>query len=246
MKLRRLDLLPRRPARLLLCGLLALVGCFPPPPDGAETVIVVHGLGRTAASMSVLEYRLEAEGYRVVSFDYPSMTQPMETLVDMLADEVQRCCPDEIETVNFVTHSMGGVIVRSYLADRSRPHRGRVVMLSPPGQGSELVDAFADSPLLRFLIGPAGAELGTDSTGIAERFGPVRFSLGVITGDVSFNPVTSWIIPGPDDGKVAVQNARVEGESDFLVVPATHTFIMNRTDVADATIRFLRTGRFRE
>ena len=71
-----------------------------------------------------------------------------------------------------------------------------------------------------------------------------RFSLGIITGDVSFNPLYSWLIPGPDDGKVGVDNARVAGAADFLVLPATHTFIMNRTDAADATIRFIRNGRF--
>jgi pimeloyl-ACP methyl ester carboxylesterase len=223
---------------------LLFSGCFPPPPEGAETVIVVHGLGRTPASMSVLEYRLESEGYRVVSFGYPSRSEPIETLVGLLADEVERCCVGEVETVHFVTHSMGGILVRSYLADQPRPHLGRVVMLSPPSQGSELIDAFEDSPLLSLTLGPAAAELGTDSTDIAARLGPVLFDLGVITGDVSLNPLYSWLIPGPDDGKVGVENARVPGEADFLVLPATHTFIMNRSDAADATIRFLRTGHF--
>jgi hypothetical protein len=117
-------------------------------------------------------------------------------------------------------------------------------MLSPPSQGSEIIDFFEDSPLLQLLMGPAAEELGTDSTDIVAQLPPVRFSLGVITGDLSINPVTSYIIPGPDDGKVGVDNARVEGASDFLVLSATHTFIMNGSDVADATIHFLRNGRF--
>lgn len=231
--------------RAVMCGLLLCAGCFPPPPDGAEAVIVVHGLGRTPASMSVLEYRLESAGYRVVSFGYPSRSEPIEVLVAMLADEVERCCGDQAETVHFVTHSLGGILVRSYLADRPQPHQGRVVMLAPPSRGSVLIDTFEDSPLLRLILGPAAEEIGTDSTDVPARLPPVRFSLGVITGDLSFNPLTSRIIPGPDDGKVGVDNARVEGAADFLVLPATHTFIMNRTDVADATIHFLRNGRFR-
>jgi len=233
----------RRSLPLLVCGLV-LGGCFPPPPDGAEPVIVVHGLGRTEASMSVLEYRLEAAGYWVISFDYPSTSEPIETLVEALGDEVAQCCADSPETVHFVTHSMGGILVRSYLAEHSPQHRGRVVMLSPPSQGSELIDVFADSPLLQFFVGPAGASLGTDSLAIARRLGPADFSLGIITGDRSFNPLTSWLIPGDDDGKVSVERARLDGAADFLVVPASHTFIMNREDVGDETLHFLEHGRF--
>jgi hypothetical protein len=117
-------------------------------------------------------------------------------------------------------------------------------MLSPPSQGSELVDAFADSPLLRSILGPAGSRLGTDSASIPNQLGDVRFSLGIITGDRSLNPLGSWLIPGPDDGKVGVDRANIEGAADFKVVSATHTFIMNRRDVAEEIVHFLRHGRF--
>ncbi len=227
------------------CALLCVQsGCSPPPPDGAEAVIVVHGLGRTSASMAILVSRLKNAGFRVVSFGYPSTSEPMETLVDRLRAEVGRCCATESETVHFVTHSMGGVLVRSYLSQRPEAHRGRVVMLSPPNQGSEIIDAFSDSPLLQSLLGPAASRLGTDSTGIANQLGPVRFSLGIVTGDRSMNPLSSWLIPGPDDGKVGVDRARVDGAADFMVVPATHTFIMNRRDVAEEVVHFLRHARF--
>ncbi len=221
-----------------------LAGCSAPPPEGAETVIVIHGLGRTSASMAILWTRLEQAGFRVLRFGYPSTSEPIETLVDRLQAEVDRCCPAEATTVHFVTHSMGGVLARSYLSQQAQPHQGRVVMLSPPSQGSEIVDAFADSRLLRSLLGPAGTRLGTDAVGIANELPPIRFSLGIITGDRSLNPLESWLIPGPDDGKIGVGRARVEGAADFLVVPATHTFIMNRGDVADQVAHFLRQGRF--
>jgi hypothetical protein len=139
---------------------------------------------------------------------------------------------------------MGGVLVRSYLARREEPFEGRVVMLSPPSQGSEIVDAYADSPLLRDLLGPSGVRLGTDSAGIASELGPVDFSLGIITGDRSINPIGSWLIPGPDDGKVSVARAQLEGATDFLVVHATHTFIMNRGDVAEQVAHFIAHGEF--
>ena len=117
-------------------------------------------------------------------------------------------------------------------------------MLSPPNQGSEVIDAFGDSPLLRAVLGPAGARLGTDSNGIARELGAIDFSLGIITGDRSLNPIGSWLIPGPDDGKVSVARAQLDGAADFMVLPATHTFIMNRGDVAEQVVHFLREGSF--
>ncbi len=228
----------------VLAAILA-TACTPEPLADAETVVLVHGLGRTPASMLVLETRLEGAGYRVVNFGYPSRSEPLEVLTDSLENAVRKCCSEAGGKLHFVTHSMGGVLVRGYLAQREDPFEGRVVMLSPPNQGSEIVDAYADSPLLRALLGPSGVRLGTDSTGIARELGPVDFSLGIITGDRSINPIGSWLIPGPDDGKVAVSRARVEGAADFIVVPATHTFIMNRRDVAEEVVHFLEFGAFR-
>jgi pimeloyl-ACP methyl ester carboxylesterase len=229
------------------CALLWVsFGCSPSPPAGAESVIVVHGLGRTPASMAILVSRLRNAGFRVISFGYPSTSESMEALIDRLQTEVAECCGDESETVHFVTHSLGGVLVRSYLYKQPEAHRGRVVMLSPPSQGSEIVDAFADSPLLRSFLGPVGAQLGTDSSSIPSQLGQIRFRLGIIAGDRSLNPIGSWLIPGPDDGKVGVDRAKVEGAADFMVVPATHTFIMNRRDVAEEVVRFLREGQFQQ
>jgi len=219
-----------------------LLGCSAPAPTpDAETIILVHGLGRTRASMVLLGNRLSAAGFRVVNLGYPSRREPMEQLVGVLREQIEECCT-ELEKLHFVTHSMGGIVVRRYLAEYSPEHQGRVVMLSPPSQGSEVIDAFADSPLLQ-LLGPAGADLGTDSASIPNRLGPARFELGIITGNRTLNPINSWLIPGPDDGKVGVDRARVEGAA-FLVIPAPHTFIMNREDVAVEVVHFLREGRF--
>ena len=237
----------RKKLELAIClsALVTLVGsCTPEPHAEADTVVLVHGLGRTPASMAILQARLAGAGYRIVNFGYPSRSESLEALTDSLRQAVRDCCPGSAGALHFVTHSMGGVLVRSYLADRKEPFEGRVVMLSPPNQGSEIVDAYADSPFLRALLGPSGVRLGTDSTGIASELGPVDFDLGIITGDRSINPIGSWLIPGPDDGKVSVARARLEGATDFLVVHATHTFIMNRGDVAEQVAHFLEYGEF--
>lgn len=121
---------------------------------------------------------------------------------------------------------------------------GRVVMLSPPNKGSQVADFLRDWSLFKLLMGPSGQEIGTGPGSIPNKLGPVAFELGVITGDVSFNPFTSLLIPGPDDGKVSVENARVKGMKDFIVMPHSHTFIMNSPEVIDQVILFLQTGHF--
>ena len=231
------------------CALLGVfASCSSPPAvlDRGESVIFVHGLGRSPSSMKTLASRVEEAGYEVINFGYPSTSESIEALTARLGAEVERSCGEERASVHFVTHSMGGVLVRSYLSSRDEPHEGRVVMLSPPNQGSEIIDAFADSSLLRSLLGPAGMKLGTGEEGIAKELGPVRFSLGVITGDRSLSPLGSWLIPGPDDGKVAVGRAAVDGAVGFKVIHATHTFIMNRKDVAEEVLHFLEHSQFIE
>ncbi len=237
---------------VLLITLVAVAACAPDQPYTGETVVLVHGLGRSPASMAVLRNRLEHSGYTVINWGYPSRSEPIEVLIAQLSEALVICCSESTEPVHFVTHSMGGVLVRGFLAGEdamgsaggSGPVLGRVVMLSPPSQGSEIIDAFADSRLLRMTLGPAAERLGTDSSSIAEELGPVEYPVGVITGSRSFNPIGSWLIPGPDDGKVGVENARIDGASAFLVIPATHTFIMNRRDVADEIVHFIRNGTF--
>ena len=146
--------------------------------------------------------------------------------------------------MHFVTHSLGGILVRQYLRDHDIPNLGRVVMLGPPNKGSEVVDRLSDFPGFRFVNGDAGLELGTGETSVPNQLGRANFELGVIAGTRSINLFLSSMIPGPDDGKVSVENTRLEGMRDHLEMEVTHPFMMRNDRVIDQVIHFLGNGQF--
>ncbi|WP_237702457.1 esterase/lipase family protein [Opitutus terrae] len=233
--------------RWWLPALLGLVVSGSAPAAGAagEHVILLHGLARTDRSMAPLKAALERDGFVVANVAYPSRTARIAELSEQaIGPALEECRREGATTVHFVTHSLGGILVRSYLARHRVPELGHVVMLAPPNQGSELVDVLGGWALFGFVNGPAGRELGTKSDSVPCRLGAVNYSVGVVAGNRSINWINSLLIPGPDDGKVSIERTKLAGMADHLVVPATHPFLMRDAEAIRQTIRFLHTGRF--
>jgi pimeloyl-ACP methyl ester carboxylesterase len=210
-----------------------------------ETVILLHGLGRSRWSFWRVEQALRHQGYHVVNLTYPSRQKSVEALArDYLAPLIaaQRDAP----RIHFVAHGMGGILLRCYLRDHAIPNVGRVVMLAPPNAGSEVADRLMPTWLYRTVNGPAGQELGT--AGLPGALGPWPAGageLGIIAGDCSFNPLFSSWLPGPNDGKVAVARTRLAGQTDFVLLHSSHTWLTWRGEAIAQIQTFLRTGRFR-
>lgn len=208
-----------------------------------ECVILLHGLARTDQSMSKMAKKLSVAGYQTVNQNYESTKHSIEKLsTDAISQALISC--GNAERVHFVTHSLGGILVRYYLQSSYIKKLGRVVMLGPPNQGSEVVDKLAKMPGFEWFNGPAGMQLGTDAGSMPRHLGPVKFDLGVIAGTRSVNLILSKYLPNPDDGKVSVASTKVKGMRHHISLPVTHTFMMRNKTVINQVLYYLHHGRF--
>jgi pimeloyl-ACP methyl ester carboxylesterase len=211
-----------------------------------DLIVLIHGLNRTSFSMLPLQLAAQHHGYATRRWGYASRRHSIAQHAERLERELGRLLREHEGEVHFVTHSLGGIIVRAWLRRYSLPNLGRVVMLAPPNRGSEVADAFQRLGLDRLVGGVPCSELGTGPASAPNELPAVDYEVGVVAGDRSFNPLFSRWIGGPNDGKVAVARASVDGMKDFVVVQHGHTFLPMMPVAMAQTFSFLERGHFQQ
>ncbi len=211
-----------------------------------EIVVLLHGILRSKTDMLLLTKFFEKHGYATLNILYPSREQNLEDLSDFVQEKIINCPQyNENMKVNFVTHSMGGLIARYYIARKKPDNLGKVVMLGPPNTGSELADFLSETkiiaPIFKAVFGPASEQLTTNYQHID---GDINYPLGVIAGNMSINPLSPWLLDGENDGIVPVERTKIEGMSDHIIISSTHTFMMFNKDVMRQALYFLQNGCF--
>ena len=201
-----------------------------------ETVILIHGLWRSVWAMEPMAKHLYTEGYNTVNIAYPSFTKPMDYILEMIEAEVSHYL--EKGTVHLVTHSLGGIITREMLPNLPHDKLGRIVMLAPPNQGSEIIDWLANYPILKRTMGPVGQQLGTGQ--ITAPHLPENIDSAVIMGNSNLIPFFQKLLPTANDGIVSVERGKVEGMNEFHIIDADHTFIASDPRVMKMTLEFLK------
>jgi len=196
-----------------------------------DYVVLLHGFWRTAKSMRKIEEILSKEGYCVINLDYPSRKEKIENLSNNYLKKILgEKCPDQDKKIHFVSHSMGGIIVRYFLANNKLKNLGRVVMLAPPNKGTKLADFLSKSSIINKILGPALKQLKTDKKSLPNLMPTPQYDVGIIAGKY--------------DKKAPVEYTKLKNMKDFLIVPKAHTYIMNADNVITAIKNFLKKGKF--
>lgn len=224
--------------------IVVIISLLLPVQAHSACAVLLHGLARSDSSMEKLAESLRKENFQTVNVDYPSRDYPIEVLAEAtIAPALEQCSDDE--GINFVTHSLGGILVRQYLSNHEIPNLERVVMLGPPNQGSEVVDKMKKIPGFNFINGQAGMQLGTGELSVPNKLGKAKFDVGIIAGTRSINWILSWIIPSTDDGKVSVERTKLEGMNDHIEMNVTHPFMMKNDEVIAQVVHYLKKGTFK-
>lgn len=208
-----------------------------------EGVVLLHGIFRTHRSMEGLARHLRKDGFNVLNLGYPSTKHSIDVLAIQLHSRIDSF-GKECSRLHFVGYSMGGLLIRAYLKTHPISHVGRVVMLGTPNHGSEVADFIGSWWLYRWLYGPAGQQLGTKTFPLACLHDALPCELGVLAGSRSLDPISSYIIGVPSDGKVSIESTKLAGMKEHKVIKATHTFFPHNRDAWKETAHFLKNGHF--
>ncbi len=215
-------------------------------PVRGHTVILLHGLGEGRDSMDPLAKHLRtALDATVLTFGYASVKADIDAHGRALDAVVSRL--PHAETLSFVGHSLGNLVVRRWMALAAAPDLARtrrMVMLGPPNQGSDLARMASRIWGLASLTEGASRDLVVDWPRVAPSLAVPACDFGIVAGGRGDDTGYSLLLEGDDDAVVRVAETQLPGARDFVVVPVHHAAMMKDTAVQRATVEFLETGRF--
>jgi pimeloyl-ACP methyl ester carboxylesterase len=207
-------------------------------------VVLLHGIAGRSLMLRRLEKALQRAGFATLNLDYESRKKPLDRLAHDIHPAIAAFAASQPGPIHFVTHSMGGLLARVYIA-RYRPARlGRVVMLGTPNGGSEIADRLKDVALYRAFFGPAGLQLVTTGDAALAALPPLDYEVGIIAGNRFLDPISALLLPWPNDGRVSVASSRLPDMTDHTTVKASHMGLLLHPTSVRQTIAFLRHGRF--
>lgn len=207
-------------------------------PDG-ERLILVHGLWMYPVMMTLMQHRLERCGYLVESWAYQSVRVSLRENAARLAEY---CSRHDAQRLHLAGHSLGGLIALNAAATKRIPRLGRVVMLGTPFAGSFSARCLERLPGGRWMLGECMSEWLREPRPDAAD----GLDVGVVAGDggIGLGRLIAPELPLPNDGVIHVDETRVPGMRDHIVLNVSHTEMIASAPVARQVCAFLKDGRF--
>ncbi len=214
-----------------------------PQAHDGDYVVMLHGIARSSKCLSRMQKAFEADGYQVLNIDYPSRKQTIPEIVATIRPQIEAFAKDPSKKIHFIGYSMGGLVARAYIHAHRPENLGRMVMLGSPNHGSEVADMLENFPPYKWFYGPAGAQLTTDFN-TSSFFKNPDYEVGIVAGTLANDPISYFLIKGPNDGKVSVESTKLDGMKDHVTLPVTHTFMPRTLSVIRAAKSFIKDGAF--
>ena len=203
-----------------------------------ETIILLHGQGRTRLSMVILSKRFRSTGYQTANFPYNQTSDSLDEISDQLIGFIR----EKVKTTSYhlIGHSLGNIIIRNAFREEYPAGLGKIVMLAPPNQPAHLAKLLTKNLIYRWFTGDSGQKLSEEE--FYRDLPAPTVPFGVIAGDKG----QSLTFSEPNDAVVTVESTKLEGMADWLLLHHGHTFIMNCKDTFEYCQHFIERGRFKQ
>lgn len=210
----------------------------------SQNVILLHGIGRTSLSLKTIEGALYKEGFTVINLDYPARQKSLKQIAALLYTQIRQSLSQQKNNpLHFVTHSMGGLVLRILLSDYPFLKVNKIVMLAPPNRGSEVANFFHKNQIYRWFYGPSGQQLTTVAAQKLPNL-PNDCEIGIIAGSRCIDPLCYFLLPKGNDGKVSINSTKLDNMRDHIILPVDHFFMVNQPEVILQVKAFLKHGIF--
>jgi triacylglycerol lipase len=224
---------------LFALGLLLATSVF-----ATHKVYVIHGFGGSLIQMDKINQGLRKEGYLTENYTYPSFKEDLDSLGMYICRKISR---EHFDTISFVTHSMGGLLVRSLYQYKAKmpqfPFVFRIVMLAPPNKGSQLAE-IPFGPVAKKVLGPNLDHMKTYPDAYVRKLPIPDAEVGIIAGARGKKPWYNPLLKEDNDGTVCLSSVYMGGEKEVVVVHAMHVTMPLRPSVVKLVLRFMKSGSF--
>jgi len=220
-------------------------------PYTGKAVILLHGLcGHRSKMAGIGRYLEVAGGYHVYNVTYPTTRGNVSMHAKCLAGIIENL--EGVTEINLVGHSLGNLVIRRYLAMQTDLRSGvkldrrigRIVMIGPPNNGAELAKRYGRNTVWEWITGESGRQLGSTWDDLEKKLATPKQPFGIIAGGGGKGSTRNPLISGDDDFVVTVEETKLKGAADFLVLPVIHARPMNDPRVKHCTLQFIKNGYF--